>query len=188
MRSEWLLARARHANRLCIITSTMHDDDEQVVSTVKRGEYYRSQSKYMGLYLRSAEMFIINDRGQFWVPIRTLDKRIAPGGLDYSAGGHVAAGEGYEIGLIRETEEELGLKLQSEDLRFVATFMPREGDLWFRKLFLYNSNEVPDYNTEDFSGYNWMYPRELFGKLVAGAPAKTSMLVTVEKVLQLDLG
>lgn len=174
----------------------MHDDnelldlfdiDEQVIDTVKRAEYYHDQSKYKDLYLRSAEMFIVNDQGQLWVPKRTLDKKIAPGGLDYSAGGHVSSGEDYKTGLIREVEEELGLRLRPHELRFVAAFMPREGDPWFRKLFIYNSNDVPDYNTEDFSEYSWMYPRELFEQLVAGVPAKTSMRATIEKVLRLNL-
>lgn len=172
----------------------MHDDnelldlfdiDEQVVGTVERREYYRNQSTYKDLYLRLAEMFIVNDQGQLWVPKRTLDKKIAPGGLDYSAGGHVSSGESYEIGLIREVEEELGLMLEPSELRFIAAFTPRVGDPWFRKLFIYRSNEAPGYNTEDFSGYSWLYPEELLEQLKLGVPAKTSMRVTVEKYCEL---
>lgn len=165
----------------------LFDSDERVVDTVRRGDYYKNQTRYRGLYLRSAELFIVNDRGQFWVPIRTLDKKIAPGGLDYSAGGHVAAGESYETGLIREIEEELELRLNPQDLQFVAAFTPNDSNPWFRKLFMHTSNDVPNYNRDDFSGYSWMFPSELFEQLAVGVPAKASMHATVEKVVQLNL-
>lgn len=161
----------------------LFDINENIVGTIERAEYYENLSQYKDVYLRSAELFIVNDKGQLWVPVRAKDKKIAPGGLDYSAGGHVGSGETYKVGLLREAEEELGLILREGDLRLVASFTPLGGNNWFRRLFLYRSNEVPKYNKEDFSSYKWMLPSELLRALHSGVTAKASMLETVEYVV-----
>lgn len=48
---------------------------------------------------------------------RAWDKKIMPGAWDIAVGGHVAAGESYLDAAMRETEEELGLRLTRE--RFI---------------------------------------------------------------------
>lgn len=159
----------------------LFDVNEAVVGTVKRAEYYKNLEKFTGYYLRSAELFIQNDKGELWVPRRTAHKTVAPSSLDYSCGGHVAAGEDYITGCIREAEEELGLVLKPEDLQLVAQFTPATSNYpWFRYLFVYTSNKVPPYNTDDFSEYYWLTPEALLRKLTAGEPAKQSMLETVK--------
>src|SRR5687768_10120805 len=45
---------------------------------------------------------------------RAWDKKIMPGAWDIAVGGHVGAGENYLDAAIRETEEELGLRLPAE--------------------------------------------------------------------------
>lgn len=49
---------------------------------------------------------MINSQGQFWIPRRTFDKKIFPGGLDFSVGGHVKSGESDETAFRREAVEE----------------------------------------------------------------------------------
>lgn len=121
------------------------------------------------------------------VPVRADHKKIAPDGLDYSAGGHVGAGETYEVGLLREIKEELGLMLNESDLRYLASFTPLGGDNWFRKVFVYRTNKAPKYNTDDFKSYEWMTPVELHLALKNGVPAKTSLLETVDFIVKNDL-
>ena len=60
-------------------------------------------------FLRAAEAFIQNREGKLWIPTRKLHKRIAPGGLDYSMGEHVKAGEDYLQVVIGGFQEELNL-------------------------------------------------------------------------------
>ncbi len=48
---------------------------------------------------------------------RAWDKKIMPGEWDIAVGGHVSAGESYLDAAVRETEEELGLRLSAE--RFI---------------------------------------------------------------------
>jgi isopentenyldiphosphate isomerase len=70
------------------------DKDDKVIDTILRGDTVGSKHKG---YLRAAELLIINDKGQLWIPRRQLHKKLAPGGLDYSAAGHVASGDDYDI-------------------------------------------------------------------------------------------
>lgn len=157
------------------------NDEDQVVGTISRSDYDRMLKDKLG-YLRAVEVFIKNDKGQLWIPRRTLNKRIAPGGLDYSMGGHTGAGESYIEAALREIQEELNLDLKEEDLIFLKKFPP-SATPYFRSLYIYRSNEVPAYNPADFSEYSWMTPEELKAKLDAGEPAKLSLPETVDYLL-----
>jgi isopentenyl-diphosphate delta-isomerase len=160
----------------------LFDANEQVIGTVLRSEYYRNMAKYPG-YLRSAELFIRNDKGQLWIPRRSADRKVAPSGLDYSCGGHVSSGEDYLLGCMREAEEELRLQLKPEDLTLLFKTDATEASPWFRSVYLYQSSDAPEYNTEDFSEYYWLTPQELIDKIEAGEPSKESMLVTLQVIL-----
>lgn len=154
------------------------NDKDEIIGTIPRSEFYRLENESLG-YIRAAELFIINSKGQLWVPVRTAHKKIAPNGLDYSMGGHISAGETYLQGGLREIEEELGLDLTEDDLEFVHTFEPEPGLPYFRTLYLYRSDTAPDYNPDDFTSATWMTPAELLAIIEAGAPSKTSLPSTV---------
>lgn len=155
--------------------------DDQVIGTIMRSEYARLVSENLG-YVRAIDVFIVNDQGQLWIPKRPPHKKIAPNGLDYSCGGHVSSGEDYSTSALREIEEELNLQLKESDLEFIQKF--RNDDLhYYRAVYLYRSNETPDYNPDDFVSAEWMTPKELLAKLEAGVPAKTSIHETVTALL-----
>ena len=68
------------------------DEIDRKIGTVWRSQTANLHNQKLG-YLRAAEVFVRNSNAQLWIPRRALSKRIAPGGLDYSASGHVASGE-----------------------------------------------------------------------------------------------
>ena len=157
------------------------DANDNVVGSVMRSQKPASSQP---VFLRAAEMFIQNGRGQLWVPRRQKHKTIAPGGLDFSASGHVGAGESYEDGLKREVKEELNLDIDPKKLKFVHKFPPTGAEkLFFRSVYLYYSDEVPQFNPDDFSEYYWLTPQELLSKLQAGEPAKRSLQETVSYLI-----
>ncbi len=157
------------------------NENDEVIGTVLRAEYYAAPIQHEG-YLRAVEIFIVDDQGRLWIPRRTMDKKIAPGGLDYSCGGHVSSGESYIESGLREIEEELNLHLHENDLHLVKKFHPVPGMKWFREIYKYQTNEVPAYNPNDFSEYEWLTPGELIAKLEAGEPAKSSLLYTIKEI------
>lgn len=168
---------------------SMHDEDEvldlvdendNVIGTIPRAETGNGHEGY----LRAAELLIINDKGQLWIPRRQMHKRIKPGGLDFSAAGHVSSGETYEETLQKEVAEEINLELDKDKLEFLHKFTPRP-DLppYFRSVWLYHSNDVPQYNEDDFSGYEWLTPQELLDRIKNGDTAKESLTETIEYLI-----
>ncbi len=154
------------------------DENDQVIGTIWRSEYDRMVKEKLG-YIRAADMFIQNKKGELWIPKRTADKRIAPNGLDYSVGGHVESGSNYLETVIKETEEELNLQLKEEDITFLKKFKP--GTVaYFREVFLYQSDKSPDFNRADFVSARWITPTELIKELKGGIAAKSNLLETVE--------
>ncbi len=157
------------------------NDNDEPIGTIWRSEYSTLVDQKLG-YIRAVEMVIQNDKGQLWIPKRTAHKRIAPNGLDYSMGGHVSAGETYLDSALREIKEELNLGLTGDDLVFVQKFAPLDLP-YFRILYIYKSNDAPQYNPDDFVSAEWLTPQELITKLDAGVPAKTNMRETISILL-----
>ena len=162
------------------------NEHDVVIGTVPRGQ---KPSSDQPVFLRAAELFIQNSRGQLWVPRRQKHKQIAPGGLDYSASGHIGAGESYTEGLNREAKEELNLQIDPKQLKFILKFPPTGAEkLFFRSVYLYYSDDVPRFNPEDFSEYYWLTPQELLSKLENGEPAKRSLQETVRYLIDHPVG
>jgi isopentenyldiphosphate isomerase len=157
------------------------DENDKVIGTILRSDYDRLVKEKLG-YIRVAEMFIQNSEGKFWVPKRTAHKKIAPGGLDYSMGGHVSSGESYLESALREIQEELNLNLNGTDLKFVHKFPPSEIP-YFRALYIYESDTEPEYNPDDYVSASWLTPQEILKKLNDGVAAKTSLRETIEFLL-----
>lgn len=159
------------------------DANDTVIGTILRGEYDRMVKEKLG-YIRAVDMFIQNDEGKLWIPKRTAHKKIAPSGLDYSMGGHVDAGETYEQSVFREAEEELNIKLKPENLKMVKKFEPAS-TAYFRCVYIYRTNDTPDYNPEDFVSASWLTPQEVVQKLDEGVAAKSSIRETVEELFDI---
>lgn len=159
----------------------MHSDElldlvnekDQKLGTIWRSEYNRLEKENLG-YVRAVEMFIINSKGEFWIPKRTADKRIAPNGLDFSVGGHVSSGESYIEAMLKEIREELNLDLAEKDLEFVTTIGP-DANRYIRKMYIYRSDQTPDFNPMDFTSASWLAPEAVIEMLDSGIPAKQSL-------------
>lgn len=158
------------------------NDNDEVIGTILRSESDRLVRESLG-YVRAVDMFIQNDKGELWIPTRTLHKRIAPGGLDFSVGGHVGSGETYDETVLRETQEEINVTLDPAKLTLVKKFPPAETP-YFRAVYLYRMNETPVFNPDDFTSAEWLTPAELIAKLDAGIPAKISIRPTVVELFQ----
>ena len=159
------------------------NDKDEIIGKIKRSEVGRLVPEKLG-YIRASDMFIKNSEGKLWIPKRTPDKTIAPNGLDYSCGGHVSAGDDYDTTITKEVEEELNFSLDPSKLHFVTKFVPASTP-YFRAVYIYDSNETPAFNPNDFVSAEWMFPTDLLAKIDAGVPAKTSIRETVLKLLEL---
>ncbi len=158
------------------------DNNDRVIGTIRHGDSPELVNSKEGL-VRGVGAFIQNSKGQLWIPIRTDDKKIAPGGLDYSVSGHVRSGETYAAALVREFAEETNQSIQESDLTWLGKVPPiPENPYFFTGVFSYRSDSVPDYNTSDFKSCEWMYPDELEQYLKQGRPAKHALLPSIKLI------
>lgn len=156
------------------------DIDDNVIGTIARSRYSEMVQNNLG-HIRSVELLIRNSKGEYWIPTRTADKKIAPNGLDYSMGGHIDAGEDYLDAALREIREELNLNLTPTDLVQVKKFAPSITN-YHRMVYLYESDETPMFNPADFTHAEWLSPQQIKEKLDAGVPAKNHLLLTIQEV------
>lgn len=158
------------------------DENDEVIGTIWRSQYDRLISEKLG-FIRSADAFIQNSEGKIWVPRRTADKRIAPNGLDFSVGGHVESGDSYDLTIIREAEEEVGLKFDPKKLTKLTKL--RHDELgYFQQIYLYLTDEEPVINPSDFVSAEWLRPEELLAKLDAGEEAKGNLRLSVIELMK----
>ncbi|MCC6847649.1 MAG: NUDIX domain-containing protein [Deltaproteobacteria bacterium] len=81
------------------------DEDDRVVGRVTRAEMRRRNLLHRAVYI-----IVRNERGDFFVHLRTTTKDVYPGRWDVTVGGVVAAGESYEAAARRELAEETGIR------------------------------------------------------------------------------
>ena len=126
---------------------------------------------------RVVNAFLINDKGQLWIPRRSKNKKLIPLGLDSSMGGHVSAGETYEQAFARELQEELGLDAASIDYKVIGKLTPQEhGTYAFLYVCAIYSNQVPAFNPDDFCEYFWLTPQECLEKWSSGELCKSDLI------------
>lgn len=84
-----------------------------------------------GLWHRANYGFIFNKNGDVLLQKRSKNKKLWPDLWDITAGGHVLSGEwGYQA-LIREVNEELGIVLEENDIKYLvgSTSVNIKGDV-----------------------------------------------------------
>jgi isopentenyldiphosphate isomerase len=154
------------------------DDHDEVIGKLTRAEAY--DLAYETGHLRAADIFLMNDEGRLWIPVRSAAKKSFPNAFDFSAGEHVQAGEPYIDAAVRGLDEELNLVVNPRDLTEAGVQPPVPEINYFRALFLYRTNETPAYNPEDFSSAAWLTKEELKAKIAGGMAAKMSIVPSLE--------
>jgi len=150
------------------VLDLVNKHDEVIGSETRKEIYAQGLRNY-----RVIHAFIVNDEGKFWIPRRVSTKKLYPNGLDYSIAGHVETGETYEEGLIKEASEEVGLDLTSIPFKEIGRFNPHTNEVHcFQRVYEINSNEVPNYNHDDFSGFEWLTPKEVIDRYEEGEIGK----------------
>lgn len=146
--------------------------NDKVIGKMKRSEVY---SKDLSNF-RTVNAFLINSKGQIWVPRRAKDKRIFPLCLDMSMGGHVESGETYDQAFKRELKEELNIDVAKISYKVLGKANPHENDIsCFSTIYEIRSDKAPEYNKNDFVEYYWLTPKEVLEKIVNGDKAKSDL-------------
>jgi len=102
------------------------DEKNRRIGTAEKHEAHQK-----GLWHRTAHVWIHSPNGEILLQLRAKNKSTYPGLWDISAAGHLNAGEEPIDGAVRETEEEIGVKVEKEGFHFdrVRRFSCPIGDL-----------------------------------------------------------
>lgn len=145
------------------------DEQDTVIGNMPRGEIYQ---KGLRNY-RVIHAFIKNSEDKLWIPRRVATKKLYPNGLDYSIAGHVESGETYEEALKKEAIEEAGIDLSTVPYKEIARYNPHEHEVHcFQRVYEILLDAVPNYSTDDFSGYEWLTPHEVVDRYENGDTGK----------------
>lgn len=166
--------------------NTLHAEDEyldlvnehdQVIGKKKRSEVYAERLSNF----RVVNAFVVNSKGEIWIPRRTANKIIFPLCLDMSVGGHVESGETYEETFKRETQEELNVEIDKVEVRLLGHLTPqKDGVSAFMNVYEIRMEEAPGYNRNDFTEYFWLSPEALLERINQGEKAKTDLPILVK--------
>ncbi len=153
------------------ILDLVNEQDEVIGSDTRKEIYAQGLRNF-----RVVHAFIRNDEGKFWIPRRVSTKKLYPNGLDYSIAGHVESGETYKEALMKEAREEVNLDLTKVPYKEIARFNPFTHNVHcFQRVYEVSANDVPTYNPEDFSGFEWLTPEEIIKKYEAGDTGKDDL-------------
>lgn len=145
------------------------DENDNIIGKKKRSEVY---AEHLSNF-RVVNAFVVNSKGEIWIPRRTADKRIFPLCLDMSMGGHVESGETYKQTLKRETEEELNINTDNVSIRLLGHLTPQKDSVSaFMNVYEIKMDEAPNYNKNDFVEYFWLTPKMLFERIANGDKTK----------------
>ena len=148
------------------------DEHDQVIGQHWRSVIYREGRSNF----RVVNAFLERSDDRLWIPRRSHRKRLFPGCLDMSMGGHVGAGETYEAALTRELWEELRLSLADVASSLLGRFTPHaHGVPAFMRVYRIQSDSMPDYNPDDFAEAYWLSPAEVMERIAQGECAKDDL-------------
>ncbi len=160
------------------------DQQDKIIGQKLRSEIYDKKLTNF----RVVNAFIQNDDGDLWIPRRSKDKRVFPLCLDASMGGHVAAGETYEEAFNRELMEELRIDSTKVFFQEFGVLTPHQhGVSAFMKVFLLQSNQEPNYNTDDFIESFWYSPKKLLFLLQSGDISKGDLPKIIQHLFINDI-
>jgi isopentenyldiphosphate isomerase len=151
------------------------DQNDNVVSRM-----LRSENKNHLRDVRVVNGFILNSKGELWIPRRTAQKRAFPLCLDMSVGGYVMSGESYEEAFVRESKEELNLDIEKIGYKLLGYLSRKDDVSCFMKVYEIEMDETPDYNKDDFCEYFWIYPKDLLEKIKNGEKVKGDLLQLIK--------
>jgi isopentenyldiphosphate isomerase len=95
------------------------NENDEVIGVATKKEAHEKE-----LHHRLVAVWFYNSRGQIFIQKRSLKKKDLPGSLEWTVSGHVSSGESCEHALLRETEEETGVKAKVEEFTLLGYFIP----------------------------------------------------------------
>ena len=153
------------------------DQHDCVIGQKKRSDIYAEKLKNY----RLVGAVVKNDSGEFWIPRRAHNRKLLPGYLSTSMGGHVESGETYEQAFARELKEELFLDASQIEYRLLGKLTPHEHDACaFVMMYEISCNAIDAFDTREFCEAYWLSAQALFDRIKQGDKCGSIMQQTLK--------
>jgi isopentenyldiphosphate isomerase len=140
--------------------------DEEIFDVVNErdeviGRQTRSEVHRLGLMHRATHALVFNRRGQIFLQKRSMTKDRQPGLWDSSASGHVDSGEDYDVCVVRELREEIGLQVSEEPRRLFK--LPASAETDQEHVWVYRCEAEGPFqlHPEEIERGDWFEPQEV---------------------------
>jgi len=142
---------------------------------------------YTGKHIhRGAHLILKNSKNQILLHKRSKNKIWDPDKFNYAAGGTIS-NESYEECVVRETEEELGIKVNVKELFKIKYFSIN--DKAFHKIFIAVSDDKIVYQEEEIQFVKWVEEDFLKNDILENPDNYTPIfIIGMKKFFKLDDG
>lgn len=158
------------------------NDRDEIIGQIDRKDMMSLRDR-PGEYLHVVELFLQRPNGDIYLPRRSPHKKIAPGGLDHSAAGHIMSGESYDQACIREVKEELGIDIATDELTFIAKIPPSPQLFYFRMFYLLRTDKEPRLSPEHVE-FTWVKLNDLAEFVNNDVPTKETLYEDVPLLVE----
>ncbi len=132
------------------------DDQDRVIDRRSRLEVHKNN-----LLHRSVHALVMNDQREVFLQLRAPHRDNNPNLWDSSVAGHLQAGEGYDQAMVRETEEEIGIRLDEIPQKLFKLMASETTDYEFCWIYKIHLNGPFTIDTHEAVAGQWFKPQEL---------------------------
>ncbi|MFA6073089.1 MAG: NUDIX domain-containing protein [Candidatus Woesearchaeota archaeon] len=136
--------------------------EEQIIEVDENDKFLRMRNRsdfYSGKYIhRGSQLILKNSKGQILLQKRSKDKKWFPNLLNFSAGGTVE-NETYRQNIIKETQEEIGIKINPKKLFKIRLNI--DNDNAYHSVFIATSDNKITIQKEEVQHILWVDESDL---------------------------
>jgi len=127
------------------------DAEDRVIGTYTRREIHRHDMRH-----RACHALLFNAAGELFLQHRSMLKDNNPGLWDSSCAGHVDSGESYDDCILRELEEELGVRLDTLPQRLFRVPASADNEWEFAQIYRAEYDGPLQLDPEEVAGGRWL--------------------------------